>query len=522
MLDVAAARAAVVDPWQLVPPLVQVLPQWSMTLGPEVADVCALLGFAPDPEQELVLDATFAVASDGLPAARTGTVLASRQNLKSAVFEMICLGWLLVTCEPLALWSAHETKTARASLLHLQGVLEGHPLTRRRLVRITTALSDMRIVLRQHGVTQQLQFGARTTEAGRGMSAPKIVRDEDLETREEHLAATQAVTSTYPDAQTIAGSSGAKDYSEVLHRQLAAAREGAPGRYFHLEWGAGRDGSCVMPDCVHAKDAIGCRLDDPLLLRASNPAVGRIRESGRGLTWEALAEERRNLVPRLFARERLTWHDELRADLVLLPAFAAEQITAITDRGSSIVGEPRFALDVSPGRASSSIVVGGRTASGLVHLETTSSPGVPGRRYWSQPGTGWVAGWVRSRLDAEDTTTPTYERLRIVVLAGSEAMALVPALQKITGVDVDVVPEAEYPAACGSLADAVDGEQVVIVGDPPLVAAMQAARRRKSPERAAGWSRASSDVDISPLVAATLLHWRLADEPDYDPLDSVG
>ena len=39
------------------------------TFGPLVADLCDRAGFAPDPEQELILDNVFAIRPDGKPAA---------------------------------------------------------------------------------------------------------------------------------------------------------------------------------------------------------------------------------------------------------------------------------------------------------------------------------------------------------------------------------------------------------------------------------------------------------------------
>lgn len=516
MLDVEAARLAVPDPWSLVRPAFSYVPEWDYTHGPEVADLCALLRFEPDPEQELILDCAFGMR-DGLPAASTGTVIASRQTVKSSGLEMVVLGWAFITREPLVLWTAHEVKTARETFLHLQELIEGNPFARRRVRRFTTGIGDLGWTMTDG---RRVMFAARTTEAGRGKTAPKMIRDEELETRDEQLAASKAVTSTFPWAQTLTGSSGAKDYSEVLHRQIRRGRQGLPGRYFHLEWVDDQAGSCADGECLHAQDAVGCRLDDPLRLRASNPTVGRIRTSGRGLTWEALEEERHDLAPAKFARERLGWHDELRADLAA-EVFSEEQIKAILDPSSVIVGEPVFALDVAPLREWSSVVAGGRRADGLVHVETTSQPGVPDRVWNHRPGTGWVVGWFRSRLDVEDSTTPTYERMRVLVLAGSEAMALVPALEKLTGLTVDVLPEREWPAACGQVVDAVSGERLRIT-DAVLADAARSVRLPKPAERARGWTRVGSDRDISPWVALTLL-WRHFDSgADYDVLDSIG
>lgn len=509
------------DPWEFVPPTFCYRPEYEYSLGAEVADLNALLGFAPDAEQELILELAFAVAADGLPAASRGAVVASRQTVKSSGLEMVALGWMLLTQEPVVLWSAHELKTARETFLHMQRLLEARPWTRRRIRQTYTGINDMGFAF----VTgQRLMFAARTTDSGRGKTAPKTIRDEELETRDEHIAASAAVTSTFPWAQTLAGSSGAKDYSEVLWRAINRGRAQEPGRYFHLEWVDDKDaGQCGTPDCAHRRDTPGCRLDSREHLRRSNPTVGRIRSDGRGLTWAAIADERGDLSPAAFARERLGWHYQLRADLVASKPFRFGDL--VIDRASTIVGEPVFAVDVSPGAAWASIVVGGRNPAGSLHVEIPSHEvEVPrgGREWARKPGDGWVSGWFASRLDADDETTPTYERMRVLLLAGSDAESLAPALERIVGLEVEVVPWARYAAACGIITRLVRSGELVFVGDNALTDAAITVVRKPSTERATGWSRADSDDDITPWVAATLLAHHFAGEEDYDVLASFG
>ena len=494
------------DPWEMVSPAFSYSPPRAYTIGPEVADLNALLGFTPDREQELILDEAFAVADDGLPAASRGLVIAGRQTVKSSGLEMVVNGWLFVSKEPLVLWSAHEMKTARESFLHFQRLFEASPLIRKRLRQVYTGINDLGFAFTSG---QRLAFAARTTDSGRGKSAPKTIRDEELETRDEHLAATAAVTSTFPWAQTLSGSSGAKDYSEVLHRSIKRGREGRPGRYFHLEWvDDPTGGECKVPDCPHTRGAEGCRLDDPDRLRASNPTVGRIRTDGRGLTFDAIAAERVELSPATFARERLGWHDTLRADLAALRPFKLADL--VIDADSEIVDEPVFAVDVSPKGAWSSIVVGGRRGDGRLHLETPSTEvEVPrgGREYARAAGDAWVVPWFRSRLDPDDDSVPTYDQMKIQILAGSDAASLVPALQHINGVEVTVVPEAQYASACGVVTRLVRSEQVVFVGEGAIADAACVVVQKQNAEKAVGWSRAASEDDISSWVAATLIAW---------------
>ncbi len=76
------------------------------TLGPEVAAVATLAGFAPDPEQQLLLDGSFALDRAGKSVAFEVVVIAPRQNLKTGFEKQYALGQLFVRREPLVVWSA--------------------------------------------------------------------------------------------------------------------------------------------------------------------------------------------------------------------------------------------------------------------------------------------------------------------------------------------------------------------------------------------------------------------------------
>ena len=49
----------------LVAPSTLWVPPYHSTLGPEVAELCESVGFGPDVEQRLILDAVFAVDGSG-------------------------------------------------------------------------------------------------------------------------------------------------------------------------------------------------------------------------------------------------------------------------------------------------------------------------------------------------------------------------------------------------------------------------------------------------------------------------
>jgi hypothetical protein len=506
-----------------------ILPRWSYTPpyawteGPEAADFATLFGFKPEPEQELILDATFAVADDGLPASSEGTTICGRQNLKSAAMEMIGLYWLFVTQEPIIEWSAHEMKTAMVNFNHLQDLIENKPWANRRVYRFFTGQGQPRIEMKDGRV---LAFSSRTSKSGRGDLASKKIWDEGLELRPEHVAAADAKSSTYPTQQTIIGSSAGKSYSTVLAGKVKAGRAGKMKRAFYFEWADDPEvGECGLgTECSHVYGLPGCRLDDPDRQRAANPLVDRIRIDGRGLTFAAIQRERVGQPdPLLFARERLGWHDTLRDDAAGIVDRDTWMALAEPDSGG-ISGEPTFVLQVSPDRKWATILACGRAADGRVHVETTWEPGADGHPVYNRkPGTAWALAWFQERL------TPSlpglgdrrYDHMRVVVLAGSAATTLLPELRKVTGLEILLLPADQLSAACGWITDAVVSKELTHSRDPELSASMLAVRRKFISERVFVFGVRASRGDITCAMAAAIGAWSIASNISYDPLDSL-
>lgn len=154
------------------------------TAGDEVADLCAQAGFAPDPEQRLILDQVFAADRRGVPVAAEAAVVCPRQNLKTGSFKQVALGWLFITGEPYVVWSAHEFKTAAEAFRDMVALIESMPSMDRRIKAVHRAAGNEGIEL----VTgQRLDFKARTKTGARGLSAPKLVLDEAFALQPSHM-----------------------------------------------------------------------------------------------------------------------------------------------------------------------------------------------------------------------------------------------------------------------------------------------------------------------------------------------
>ena len=111
----------------LVEPAYRSVPVHVETFGPEVADICRMAGFAPDPEQEMALDAIFGIGPDGQAAAFEFGIVCPRQNMKTGLLKMAVLGWLFITEQRLIVWSAHEMKTTKEAFRDLENLITGCP-----------------------------------------------------------------------------------------------------------------------------------------------------------------------------------------------------------------------------------------------------------------------------------------------------------------------------------------------------------------------------------------------------------
>lgn len=165
------------------------------------------------------------------------------------------------------------------------------------------------------------------------------------------------------------------------------------------------------------------------------------------------------------------------------------------DRLSQIVGKPEFAVDVAPDGASASIGAAGFRADGLRHYELIEC----------RPGTDWLAARTAQ-------VTAPYGRTVTVARAPAPVAAFVPALEK-AGLTVRQIGSAELAAACTALHSFFLERQARHIDQPQLNAAAEGAVRAPTGDGWV-WSRRSSAVDISPIVAITIAGWALDTPPD--------
>jgi hypothetical protein len=461
-----------------VEPFHRSAPQFTQTLGPEVAELSEMVGFAPDPEQRLGLDLLFAL-NGSKSAAFEFCVICSRQNLKTGLFKQAALGWLYVTRERLIVWSAHEFRTTLEALRDMIDLIYSSKFLSDEVKTIKTAAGQESIELK---TGQRLMFKARTKSGGRGLSGNKVVLDEAFALQPDHMGALLPTLSVQPDPQVVYGSSAGLETSEVLRGIRDRGRPGISPRLAYLEWGTDR-GGCEQDPCTHDLGVPGCALDDVENWRQANPLLGRTRANGTGLTVEYVQAERQALPPLEFARERLGWWDEPGAAAVFGPG--RWQACATTDRPD---GLPVAALAVA---VSWELTHGAIAAAAQDGEDMHLKPLQHGR------GTSWLVARAKELQDRH--------QVDVVIDGKGPAAALIDDLETAR-VQLKVADTTDVLDACSDLFDRVQERKARHGSYPELEAAVSVAVKRNVGDRWA-WGRRQTEADISVLEAVTLASW---------------
>lgn len=446
------------------------VPPPGRTLGPEVAELCELIGFAPDPEQRLALDAIFALAPDGKSKVFESAVIAPRQNMKTGLFKQCVLGWLFVTDQRLIIWSAHEFSTAQESHRDLAELIEGSDYLMKRVKSIPRGNGDEGVELRSG---QRVKFKARTRVGGRGLSGDKVVLDEAFALQPEHMGSLLPTLSVRPDPQVVYGSSAGLTTSAVLRSVRDRGRAGADDRLAYLEWCDDVPGECESPVCDHHPlTARGCRMDDVRRWERANSQLGR------RMTYDFVRSERQALPPSEFGRERLGWWDEAGDSQT---AIDLDRWLALADADAERGATQVFAVATAPDHSWSAVGVAWLRPDGRVQTMLADY----------KPTTAWVADRVRALR----------ERWGSAVVCDTASRGLVE--------DAIEPPEGEQAEAHNELARKVLADELRHGNQPGLNTAVRGARWKPSGNTQVLDRKGA--LDISPLVAVALAAHRLED-----------
>lgn len=474
------------------------------TYGPEVADIAALAGFAPDPEQQLILDLLFAIGPNGKSAVYEADIIGPRQNFKTGLIKQAELGWLYVTEERLVVHSAHELSTTEEAFNDLRALIENTPKLARRLdpgkgKNPGISEGNGRWAIHLLG-GQRIKYKARTKGGGRGLTGNKVVLDEGFALLPSHLGSLEPTLAAVPDPQLLTASSAGLLQSAVLRDKRDRGRAGKSPRQMYVEYGDAQAWKgCLRSDCVHAKDAVGCVLDDESRWERIQPALDRRvqRETIRSMRQSMPVEE--------FLREFMVWWEDPPNDDETL-VIDLRRWGKLVNTNAKQPDKVAVVLDVSPDRRRASIGVAGAGKKGRT-LVMTHTAG----------GTAWVVPKLVKILAKRNV-------VEVALHPGGQSAVLVPELIK-AGIQYETLTSTDMGQACATFIEDVHAETPKIehVGQAELDAAVGNARTRFTGE-AELWDRKDRSVDITALVAcSTAAHrWSLLAPADYDVLDSIG
>lgn len=444
--------------------------------GAEAVDLARMAGLDLDPWQQFVLEQALAERADGQWAAFEVGVEVARQNGKGSILEARELAGLFLLGEGLISHTAHQFDTALEAFERLLVLIESCPDFEQRVQRVSRSHGEEGIKLKGG---QRIRFRTRTKGGGRGFSGDCVILDEAMEIPEASLGALFPTMTARENPQIWYVGSAVdqtiNQHGQVFARIRERGHNGGDDRLAWLEWSADERALEKKPELA----------DDPQAWAEANPGLG-IR-----ISTEYIAAERRALAARTFRTERLSvgdWPQVIDEDdaVIDLGVWASK-----ADPESKIVGPAFFVFDVAPDQSSSAIGAAGRRADGRMLVEV-----VDRRR-----GTTWVPGRVVDLL-------AQHANLGIGCDASGPAAALLPDLRS-RSVDVVTIGAKEHAQACGMFfAGVVQDDTVRHLGCGDLRDALRGAAKRPLGD-AWAWSRKSSAVDISPLVACTLALWGL-------------
>jgi hypothetical protein len=427
-----------------------------------------------DDEQRIILDAIFAEDEPGVPTCFEVGVVAPRQNLKTAVLEIAAMTDVFILGEPLHMWTAHVFDTAQRAFNDMVGMIGRTPDLRDRCVWPPSASHGDEAIELLTG--ERIEFHARSTGKGRGLSGDKITFDEALYLTPSMMGSTLPILATRPSAQVRYGSSAGLLRSRVLRGIRDRGRRGGDPRLAWFEWAA-KHAKCGQADCPHTIDMQGCALDREALWVEANPALGR------RIKLSIMQDFRRSLPPEEFAREFLSWWEDpeeaAAADLAVDPEIWKKR----RDADSRVLDPVALGIDVSFNRTATLSAVGWRE-DGRKHAEVI----------YSRPGTGWVVDALRQIVQQVDPV--------VVVVDSQRAGSLITEIQA-AGLEPTVAFARHRTAADRGLVDDLVDDRLRVVPCKPLDDAAAVTTWRNLSD-AEAFDRRGSVGDISPMVSISL------------------
>lgn len=429
------------------------------TWGPQVSVIAEELGTKLMPWQQQVVDTALEYDPDtGLLVYRDVICTVPRQAGKTTLLLAVMVWRALHQPGCRIVYTAQDGQAARKKWRNDQmPILNGSSLAKMYEARFSNGDES---ILWSNGSLHEVV--SPTDTAGHGRQIDLAVVDEAFSFDDHRLdQGFSPAMITRPEPQmwiiSTAGHAGSIYLRSKVERGREVVQDGLQEGIAFFEWSA-------EPDAAP---------DDPATWWSCIPSLGYTVTEDK-IAARQLAEE-----PAEFERAYLNrWTAQAFASKI-----SARSWDAILGEHSPEPPDLVFALDVSPDRSASTIVV----SDGQV-VE------IADRR----PGTAWVISRCIELWDR-------YDPITFVIDAVGPAAGLIPDLES-SGIRVETTQSRQMAQACARFYDAVTNRKVLHTGQVDLTTAVAGASTRKLGD-AWAWSRSSSSVDISPLVSATLALW---------------
>lgn len=470
-------------------------------LTPQTSHGYAVVQFAEEalqtpllPWQRWLMIHGLELLPDGSPRFRTVILLVARQNGKTTALQVLSLWAMYVAGVDLIIGTAQDLDTAEEVWDGAVNMAKGVPDMAAEIAAVSMSNGKKSVEL-TGGAKYKVKAASR--KAGRGLASDLILMDELREhTKWDAWSAVSKTRNARPNAQLWGPSNAGDGQSVVLAhlRRIAHAALGDPDGY------VGDSAQPREPDTTLGifewSAAPGCDIWDRSGWAQANPSLG-YTISERTIASDAATDPEGTFRTEVLCQ----WVDRL-ADSPdeLNPTTWAACLDADAKPSGAVV----LGVDVAPWKASASIVACGFGADMLPVVELIEA----------RPRTGWLADRVADIVARNNVTS-------VVVDPSGPAGAILSDLDA-AGVAVQELTAAESVRALTSINAAAASGQLRHRGQPKLDVAVAGAARRRSGD-GARWSRTDSEVDISPLVAATWAAWAWLEDQtaDYDVLESA-
>ena len=471
-------------------------------------------GLYLDDWQDHVIGGMLGQDENHLWAAFEVLIIISRQNGKGSILEARELfGLFIYPSDRLLIHTAHEHKTASEHFMRVWSLVDNTPELSKQVARHSTAYgrefietkAKPTIILGAGGSQvrsrgrKRLIFIARSGSSGRGFTGDFVAYDEAMILDASKVSASLPSLSARPNPQVVySGSAGLRTSTQLAN----VRRRGVSGESKSLafyEWSISMHDEYCKADCTEHDG------DDPeseAAIAKANPAYN-IRISPRFI---AVEREAFKGMPEEHARERLgvgTYPAAADGWLVIPKKWYTN--TLDPSKLPPRVINPIFAIDTSPDRSHTAIVVAGMRQDGKIGIQVIEY----------RDNVSWA---VKRALDINDKWKPKTWVIDKRAAAGTLVTELTNA-----GIPIEWLQANQVSHASGLIFDAFKEGDLRHYGQTELKDAIAGCDKRNLSESWA-FDRINSGVDISPLMAASFALWGYMEfaEDDTDARDSLG